>query len=132
MMSACAGSAAPLGAALSKVPLKYNAAAENDSGSRTKSAKEFLSRKERKGRKEMEDGNELMEGGNEATIGSGITHSPLGEQTVRIVHTKSTKPKTSPGCSPSSGYLAETRINLFRNSPPPPRWIAAVSAAEEN
>ena len=29
---------------------------------------------------------EVMEGGNGATIGSGITHSPLGEQNVCPAH----------------------------------------------
>ena len=36
-----------------------------------------------------------MEGGNGATIGSGITHSPLGEKTPRGVHNKTTKRETS-------------------------------------
>ena len=59
---------------------------------------------------------------------------------VRSVHTKPTQPKTSSGCSPSPGYNltacrqgnAEASKNLFRRTTPPPRLIAAVSAAEEN
>ena len=50
-------------------------------------------------------------------------------KTLRIVHNKATKPKTSFGCSPSPGYFSGIRNISLRRIAPPPRWIAAVSAA---
>ena len=56
-----------LDAALSNDPLVSFAATENLLGSRAKLAKDFLSRKERKERKEMEGGNGMSKA-NEVTL----------------------------------------------------------------
>ena len=68
-----------------------------------------------------------MKGGNEVSEAN-VT----ANKTPRIVQTQPTQPKTTPGCSPASGYFAGIRNISLRRIPPQSRWIAAVSAAAEN
>ena len=70
-----------------------------------------------------------MKGGNGATNGSGITHSPIGEQNVEKCSYQTDEAENLHGWRPSLDAFAGIRKNLFRRTTPPTRWIAAVSAA---